>query len=230
MTLPLPRAVVFDLDGTLVDTAPDLTSALNWVLESEGREPLPEMDVRHMVGRGGRHLLMRGLAVSGVTASEAELDLLLPRFLAYYGDHVAERSTLFPGVEAALLSLSAHGVRLAVCTNKPIGLTEPLLAALGIDRHFQAILGGDSFTFRKPDPRHLLETLNRLEVAAAEAVMVGDSDSDVKAARGAGMPVIGVSFGYTETPIHELGVDKIIDHYDELLPALAGLRQVDIRS
>src|SRR5690606_18714538 len=144
MSFVLPRAVVFDLDGTLVDTAPDLANAMNWVLESEGVAPLPVDTVRNLVGRGARVLLARGFASSGVTLPEPELDRLLPRFLDYYGDHVAEQSAIFPGVMTALEVLAAADVRLAVCTNKPIGLTESLLDALGMSHLFQVMLGGDS--------------------------------------------------------------------------------------
>lgn len=219
----LPRAVVFDLDGTLVDTAPDLANAMNWVLQSEGVAPLPIDTVRPLVGRGARILLSRGFTASSVTLTDTELDRLLPRFLTYYGDHVAEQSTIFPGVVTALEALAAADVRLAVCTNKPIGLAESLLDALGLTRHFQIMLGGDSLDVRKPDPRHLLETVSRLGLAPADSIMVGDSETDIKAARGAAVPIVGVNFGYTETPIHELAPDHIIGHFDELIPALKTL-------
>jgi phosphoglycolate phosphatase len=155
--------------------------------------------------------------------AEAEIDRLLPRFLGHYGENVAERSAVFPGVVETLSSLGAANVRLAVCTNKPIGLTESLMAALGLDRHFEVMLGGDSLDVRKPDPRHLLETIHRLGLAAADAVMVGDSETDIKAARAAAVPVVAVDFGYTEIPIHDLGPDHVISHFDELIPVLTVL-------
>lgn len=220
MTGLFPAAVVFDLDGTLVDSAFDLTRALNWVLESEGREPVTLAAVRHMVGRGARVLIENGMMATGAPASEDDLARLLPRFLAYYSDHVADESILFPGALEVLHELRDAGVRLGICTNKPISLTHQLLRALAVDHLFPVVLGGDSLEVRKPDPRHILETVTRLEVPHTGAVMVGDSIHDITAAKGANVPVIGVTFGYSETPVDDLGADIVVRAYAEMPAAL----------
>lgn len=223
MTKNFPRAVVFDLDGTLADTAPDLTLALNWVLASVGRAAVDDLSVRHMVGQGAAHLIRQGMQATGAAATEEDLDHLLPRFLAFYSDHIADRSVLFPGVLDVLHTLTAEGIALAVCTNKPESLTHQLLRGLAVDHFFPVVVGGDSLPVRKPDPAHILATLHRLGVGAAEAVMVGDSVNDIRAAQGANVPVVGVTFGYTETPIEELGADLVIDRFAALPEALRHL-------
>ncbi|MDA5193623.1 phosphoglycolate phosphatase [Govanella unica] len=220
MTNDFPAAVIFDLDGTLVDSAFDLTGALNFVLRSENRPPVPLAAVRHMVGRGARVLIENGMAATGAAATEDDIARLLPLFLDYYSDHVADESILFPGARAVLLELAEANVRLGICTNKPISLTHQLLRALQIDDLFPAVLGGDSLPFRKPDPRHILETLRLLDIPATKAVMVGDSIHDIEAAKKAPMLVIGVTFGYSETPVADLLPDAVIDAYADLPAAL----------
>lgn len=217
----LPPALVFDLDGTLVDTAPDLTAVLNWVLEREGHAAVAESEVRHMVGRGARHLITQALLAAAKTPSEAELTRLFNDFIAYYGAHVADRSVVFEGVVDVLDICRQHGVRMGVCTNKPEGLSYQLLEALNLRSYFSTILGGDSLPVRKPDPAHLLKTMEAMGVGPRDTIMVGDSISDISAARGAGVPVVGVSFGYTDTPIAELNPDIIIDRFADLPQALA---------
>jgi phosphoglycolate phosphatase len=220
MTITFPGAVVFDLDGTLVDSAFDLTGALNHVLAAEGRARVPLDTVRHMVGRGARALIESGMEATGIPATDADIARMLPGFLDYYSDHVADESVLFPGVRDVLHELRDANVKLGICTNKPIALTHQLLRALEIDSLFSAVLGGDSLSFRKPDPRHILETLVLLGVPARDAVMIGDSIHDISAAKAAFMPVVGVTFGYSETPIAELEPDAIISAYSELPEAL----------
>jgi len=216
-------AVVFDLDGTLVDTAPDLAQALNHTLARHGLATLAPADVRPMIGDGARAMLRRGLAAAGTELEAARFETLAAELLAYYWDHVAVRSRPFPGVVDALDRLAAGGVKCAVCTNKPFGLTERLLRLLQLWPRFQAVLGGDSLPVRKPDPGHLLGTLDRLQVPPERAVMVGDSANDVNVARGAGVAVVVVSFGYTAVPAAELGADAVIDHFEGLPQALARL-------
>lgn len=224
MTNSFPSAVLFDLDGTLVDTAPDLTHALNWVLARENCPAVTLDEVRHMVGKGARHLMRRGLEAAGVPPTEDKLDALLPVFLEHYGAHIADDSRLFPGAAAAVEELAGAGVKLAICTNKPEDLSRDLLAALGVDGLFPTVVGGDSLAVRKPDPEHILETLRRMGADPDDAVMVGDSINDIAAARDAGVPVIAVTFGYTETPVTELGADLVVDDFADLVPALRRIR------
>ncbi len=218
----LPATVVFDLDGTLVDTAPDLCAALNHALAVLGRPLVPAADVRHMVGHGARKLLERGLAASGAV-SPALVEAGVPPFLAFYADHIADGSRPYPGVEAALDALAAAGSIVAICTNKPTHLSAALVSALGWDGRFAANLGFDAVPQPKPDPGHLLATIAAAGGAPGATVFVGDSITDTTAARAAGVPCIAVSFGFADRPVAALGADLLIDHYDDLLPALRRL-------
>ena len=220
----LPATVVFDLDGTLVDTAPDLCAALNHALRELGRPPVPAADVRHMVGHGARKLLERGLAASG-DVSPALVEAGVAPFLGYYADHIADGSRPYPGVEVALDTLALAGCRLAICTNKPVALSRALVSALGWDGRFVANLGFDSVAAPKPDPGHLLAAIVAAGGQRETAAFVGDSITDTTTARAAGVPVIAVSFGFSDRPIAELGADGVIDHYDDLIPALQRLRR-----
>lgn len=206
------QRVVFDLDGTLVDSAPDLTEALNHVLTELGRPAVDIDDVRHMVGQGARKLIELGLASTG-GADGTDMDTLLDAFLAHYADHVADHTRPFPGALALIDRLTAAGVRLGLCTNKPIGLTRTLMAALDLDRHFDTMIGGDSLEVRKPDPRPLQMVLDGMAGNGA-ALMVGDTATDVATARNAGVPVVVVRFGYSRTPVDALGADLVIDDFD----------------
>jgi phosphoglycolate phosphatase len=218
----LPATVVFDLDGTLVDTAPDLCAALNHALNALGRPGVPADDVRHMVGHGARKLLERGLATSG-DVSSAIIEAGVPHFLEYYAAHIADGSRPFDGVEAALDQLAAAGTRLAICTNKPVALSMALVSALGWDRRFVANLGFDSVPVPKPDPGHVLAAIALAGGEPATTIFVGDSITDTTAARAAGVPVVAVSFGFSDRTVGALGADAIIDHYRELLPVLRQL-------
>jgi phosphoglycolate phosphatase len=215
----LPATVVFDLDGTLVDTAPDLCAALNHALNALGRPGVPADDVRHMVGHGARKLLERGLATSGEVLPEI-IEAGVPHFLDFYAAHIADGSRPFDGVETALDALMAAGTRLAICTNKPVALSMALVSALGWDRRFAANLGFDSVPNPKPDPGHVLAAIAAAGGRPESTIFVGDSITDTTAARAAGVPVVAVSFGFSDRPVAALGAHAIIDHYDELLPAL----------
>jgi phosphoglycolate phosphatase len=219
MSPSLPT-IVFDLDGTLADTAEDLVATLNLILVREGLEAIPASSARELIGYGSRALLQRGFAVQGRTVTPSRLETLFEDFLAHYGSHLADATRLFPGVEAALDRLSQKGHRLAVCTNKHEKLSRELLGALGVASRFQAICGRDTFTFCKPDPRHLTETVLLAGGSAAAAIMVGDSKTDIDTARAAELPVIAVPFGYTDIPVAELAPDSIIDHFDEIDAAI----------
>lgn len=212
--------VVFDLDGTLADTAPDLTAALNHSLRQLGRAPVPEASVRHMVGQGARALLGKGLAATG-GMTEALVEQGFPIFLDYYERHICEGSRAFPGLERALDELAALDVKLAVCTNKLEGLSRKFLDAIGWSLRFDALVGGDTVGTRKPDPAPLIEAIARC--GGGRAAFVGDSITDTMTGRNANVPTVAVSFGFSDRPVAELGADQLIDHFDQLLPSLREL-------
>jgi phosphoglycolate phosphatase len=226
MARSLPATVVFDLDGTLVDTAPDLTAALNVALGMLGRPAVDPATVRHLVGHGARALIERGLALSG-GGGAAEIARALPVFLDHYAAHIAVASRPYTGAEDALDALAAAGVGLAICTNKPVGLSRALIAALGWSDRFAANLGGDSLAVRKPDPHHLLATITAAGGDPRSTVFIGDTAVDVAAARAAQVPVIVVGFGFADRPAAELGGDAVIAHFDALLPTLREVVAVD---
>ncbi|HYM30289.1 MAG TPA: phosphoglycolate phosphatase [Candidatus Cybelea sp.] len=216
-------AILFDLDGTLVDTAPDICAALNWVLEKRRLPPIDPASVRTMIGDGAAKLVERGLVAAGAQSPDVQ-QAAVADFLTHYQDNISRLSRPFPGAVDALAALKASQYRLAVCTNKLERFTVKLLDDLNMTHFFDAIVGGDTLGVQKPDARHLLGTLQRLGAEAANAAMVGDSANDVSAARNAGVPVIAVSFGYTKVAPQQLGADRLIDSFSELLAALRALR------
>ena len=215
--------IVFDLDGTLIDTAPDLIDTLNVILARHGVPGVAFDDARSMIGAGVKPLLQRALASKGLHLPAGEIDRLYDEYLQLYAAHIADRSRPFPGLEGALDTLAAQGCRLAVCTNKLEWLSVRLLDALGLTPRFSAICGQDTFTMRKPDPDMLRLTIVRAGGDTGHALMVGDSMTDVATARAAGVPVVAVDFGYTETPAAELGADRLISHFDALPAAVRQL-------
>ena len=215
--------LVFDLDGTLVDTAPDLIAALNFVLEGEGLPPIPLHSARNMIGAGARKLIERGLEREGRAASVKDINRMTVDFVEYYAAHIADASRPFEGLEGALDELSSHGFRFAVCSNKLEWLSKRLLDQLGLSARFAAICGGDTFGVSKPDPDILRQTVVRAGGRLATTVMVGDAGTDIGVARRAGVPVIAVSFGYTDVPIVELKPDRLIHHLRELPDAVRAL-------
>jgi phosphoglycolate phosphatase len=221
MALAFPETVVFDLDGTLVDTAPDLSAALNAVLVEQGRPRVPLDDVRHMVGRGARVLIERAMHATGTPSDAAAIDDFVAHFLRHYEANIAVTSRPFDGAEAVVRRLAARGHKLGVCTNKPVGLARKLLEELKLLDVFPVVLGADSRAYRKPDPRHLFDTISELGGRPDSAVLIGDSETDVLTAKAANVPVIVVSFGYTEIPVRDLGADLVIDHYRTLEDALS---------
>ncbi|HEY1582286.1 MAG TPA: phosphoglycolate phosphatase [Chthoniobacterales bacterium] len=212
--------VVFDLDGTLANTAPDLTDALNHMLVRLGRRTVPATQVIEMVGRGMRNLIERGLGATG-EVTPALVDRALPIFLEYYEPHLADKSRPYDGAAAALDLLQVRGARLAICTNKPEGLTRKLLDAFGWTEKFASVIGGDTLPVRKPDALPLREAIAR--AGGGRAVMVGDSVTDIQTARAAGLPCLAVTFGFRDRPVAELGATLLIDRFDELVPALEKL-------
>ena len=215
--------IAFDLDGTLVDTAPDLMGSLNVVLAERGLAPLPLASARHLVGRGALALLERGFAEAGEVLSDEEGQALLVRFIDVYRGRIADESFAFDGLEAALDRLSAAGARLCVCTNKPTALSTLLIGKLGLTERFASVVGADSTPFRKPDGRHITDAVVKAGGDPARCIMVGDSEADVAAARSAAVPVIVVPFGYTETPPDQLGGDRLVEHYADLFDAVVAL-------
>jgi len=218
-----PLAIVFDLDGTLVDTAPDLLGALNAVLTVEGHEPVAPSDLRHIVGHGARAMFEHALLRTGASVSPERMELLTDRFLAYYRVNIARGSRPFPGVPETLTFFAGTGAELGVCTNKPQDLTELLLDALDLTRHFPVVIGGGRTPYNKPDPRHLLEVVSALKGRRERAILIGDSPVDVAAARAANIPVIAMSYGYTPVPAHELGADAVVDDFAKLPEAVSRL-------
>jgi phosphoglycolate phosphatase len=215
--------IAFDLDGTLVDTAPDLIGTLNWLLAEEGLAPLALDEARPFIGRGAKWMIERGFQAAQAPLAPERLQPLFERFIERYNAHIADESRPFPGAVAALENLKAQGAKLAVCTNKLTGLSVSLLDALGLSRLFDAVVGADAAPAAKPDPRHLEAAILAAGGALDRAIMVGDAATDAGAARAAGVPLILVSFGYTETPARELDPDILIDHFDQLPDACARL-------
>ena len=227
--MSVAATLVFDLDGTLADTAPDLMGALNFVLKREGVAPLPVGAARRLLGAGGRALIQRGFAESGREIDAATLERLFVDFLAYYNAHIADGSTLFPGVVSCLDRCAGAGWRLAVCTNKMELSTKLLLGKLGVLDRFAFVCGQDTFGIGKPDPKPLVETVRAAGGALESAVMVGDSKTDVAIARAAGVPVVCVDFGYTDVPVAELGPDRVVSHFDAVFDAAVALLEAERR-
>jgi phosphoglycolate phosphatase len=215
--------VVFDLDGTLVDSAPDLVATLNVIFAREGLPPVAYDTARNLVGGGARSMIERSLAAQERKLDTAGVDGLVKDFVEHYAAHIADRSRAFPGLEAALDELAADGCRFAVCTNKLQWLSVRLLDALGLANRFAAICGADTFGLQKPHPDLLRRTIARAGGDPDHAVMVGDSISDIATARAAGVPVVAVDHGYTETPVSELGPDRVISAFAELPSAVFDL-------
>jgi phosphoglycolate phosphatase len=218
-----PPLLVLDLDGTLVDTAGDLIATLNAVLAAEGLPPAAPAAVARMIGHGARAMLATALRAHGSEPEGGRLDTLTARFIDHYAGHLADSSRPFPGAVEALDRFRDAGWRLAVCTNKFERLSRSLLEQLALADRFAVIAGQDTFAHRKPDPRHLSETIAAAGGDPRSSVMVGDSDVDVRTAQAAGVPVVAVGFGYSPLPVRQLGADIVIDRFDDLFDAAAGL-------
>jgi phosphoglycolate phosphatase len=213
-------ALIFDLDGTLVDTAPDLLGALNAILQQEGRPPVNHADLRHLVGFGARTMMIEAFKMTGAPMDDTRLPALIDDFIAHYRKHIAVVSRPFPGVESTLAALKTDGARMGVLTNKPQELTDLLLRAVNLASYFNAIHGAGRLGYNKPDARvfhHVVE-----ELGGGPALMIGDSATDVATARAAGVKVILVSYGYTPEPAAALGGDVVIDDFAEI-PTVARL-------
>jgi phosphoglycolate phosphatase len=215
--------IVFDLDGTLVDTAPDILAYLNDMLIELGRPDLALDRVRPMIGDGVRALLIRGLEASGGVPDDLDIDALFHRYLHRYAKEPVRTGRPYPGMVDLLEALASSGVRMGVCTNKPQAPADRLLRMLDLDRFFPAVIGGDALPLKKPDAAHLLAVLERLDVKPERATLVGDSAIDLETARAAGIPCILVSYGYTAIPAAALGADRVVDRAADLAAALTSL-------
>jgi phosphoglycolate phosphatase len=212
--------IIFDLDGTLVDTAPDLLGALNVVLRDAGHRTIDDEEIRKLVGHGVRRLFEQAFETTGAVVGEEELAEHHDAFLRHYRANIAVDSRPFPSVTETLEALIAEGAALGICTNKAQDLTDRLLNELNMTRHFGSVIGVGAKPYNKPDPRHLLDVVAALKGDARRAVMVGDSAVDVNTAKAANIPVILMSYGYRVEPAHELGADAISDDFAEI-PELA---------
>jgi len=221
----MSKVAVFDLDGTLADTAPDMMDALNYVLAAEGLPALAEDLANCLIGAGARNLVVRGFEMAGSDPRQADEERRFQAFMERYEKDICRRTRLFPDVVQALDGLAADGYVFGVCTNKTERQSRMLLEALGILDRFKVVCGGDSLPWRKPDPRPLAATIERVCAVPRFSVMIGDSGIDVETARSAGVPVIAVSFGYTERPVAEYGPDALIDGFGDLRRAVRALSQ-----
>ena len=219
-----PGALLFDLDGTLVDSQRDLATAVNRLLGEAGLAPLTLAAIAEMVGDGAGKLIARAFATWGrPDAADDEAAARLARFLAIYDEGLTLETRPYPGVLETLAALGRAGWTMAVCTNKPEAPSRRILAELGLEGFFAAVAGGDSFPTRKPDPGHLLAALASLGAKPAHSVMVGDSANDVTSAQQAGVTAVAVAYGYSRVPVAELGADCVIAEFHELPAALAAL-------
>lgn len=212
--------VVFDLDGTMIDTAPDLIDSLNHTIAARGLAPVTFADLTHLVGQGARVMIRRAFALREASLDDSEVEPLLARFLDHYSQHMPGKSRLYDGLTDCFDRLEAAGMRLAVCTNKLEQLALPLLDKMHLTKRFAAITGGDTFPVRKPDARHLLGTIERAGGEPARSILIGDSINDIMAAKNAGIGSIGVTFGYSDVPVAELAPTRIIGHFEELTAEL----------
>ena len=227
----MKQAVIFDLDGTLIDSLPDVLGALNPVLEGAGRRPVTMEEGRLMVGGGAEPLIERAFDITGDAISSEEVRSYVDAFAANYHAVPARHTTIFDGVIPALETLAARGYQLGICTNKPHDSAHTALKALGLGHHFSSCIGKTAWPFHKPDRRHYHAVAEELGVAPANSLYIGDSETDVETARNVGVPIILVPFGYSRIPASDLGGDRLIGHFselatvvDELLPATAHIK------
>lgn len=214
--MPL-KALIFDLDGTLIDSAPDLRTATNKLLHHYNRRAISMSEVKKFVGNGAAKLIERAFKATGEKANPADISNLTHEFLSFYDGHETDETCLYVGVLEALTSLKEKGYRLALCTNKPQNPSENVLRDLGIADFFEVVLGGDQLASKKPNPEMIHWVLNKMKLNVDEALMIGDSPNDIDAAKNAGMRNVAVSYGYRKVTIEELNADIVIDEFQQLL-------------
>ena len=229
MTATAPT-IVFDLDGTLVDTHPDLIGTLSWLMEDEGLDGIDFAEAKTLIGHGMKPMVEKALRLKGRGQTQEEVEAVFARYIGVYETRLTRESRPFPGMIEALDRLAGQGMVLAVCTNKVERLARKLLEELDMARRFAVIAGADTYPVRKPDPGHILMTVRDAGGDPVRAVMVGDSDPDIRAAQAAGVPVIAYAGGYTSVPLDSLGPDVIIDHYDDLPAVVERLLSVAHRT
>ncbi|OWV86693.1 phosphoglycolate phosphatase [Rhizobium sp. R72] len=215
-----PALIVFDLDGTLLDTHTDLVESINHTIAELGIAPVSYGDLTYLVGHGAKVMIERACGLRGHPLSQEQLPALLDRFIAHYANNMPGHTLPYPGLIEAMNQLKSAGCKLAVCTNKLEGLARSLIEKLELIHYFDAITGGDTFAVRKPDAQHLLGTIERAGGDFRNTVMIGDSVNDILVARNAGVPSIAVPFGYSDVPVETLGPTRMITHFNELTPAL----------
>jgi phosphoglycolate phosphatase len=220
-----PAAIIWDLDGTLVDSAPDLADALSTLLREHGYPGLAEDQVRCMIGNGVAKLIARGFATAGETVTRQQLQYLVPRFLLTYAACATNKTRLYEGAQSVLQHFANAGVRQGICTNKPEDITHQILSGLSIAQHFDVVIGGDTTAAKKPDPLPLRTCLAALKAAPRESMVIGDSGVDVASARAMNMPVGIVVFGYARDAVTNLGADFLIEKLSLLPASLRGLRE-----
>lgn len=213
-------ALLFDLDGTIIDSAPDVCASVNRTLETMDRPPITVEDTKMLVGFGARTLCEKTLAMTGKPGSEEDVNLLLTGFLDSYRKNPSEHTVVFPGALEALNLFKDAGIQLGICTNKPEATCFPVLDALELRHFFSSVICGDTLEFRKPDPRHVFHTLDDMGAELSKTAFIGDSEADIEAANNAGLPSVLVTFGYCHVPFDELGANAVIDHFHELDEAL----------
>jgi phosphoglycolate phosphatase len=208
----LPRAVIWDLDGTLVDSAPDICRALNSTLAAFGRDALDERDVRRMIGDGVAKLIERGFSATGARPEQQSITQAVELFMVHYSEDPVVSTCLFPGAVDALSGIAALGVPQGICTNKPEAVSRAVLRELGIDACFEAVVGGGTTRARKPDPAPLEHCMTRLgALHGRQGLMIGDSAIDVATARAVGMTVGLVTFGYARSDVRTIGADFLVE-------------------
>ncbi|WP_342359596.1 HAD hydrolase-like protein [Terrarubrum flagellatum] len=214
------RTIIFDLDGTLVDTAPDLIVAINKTLVAAGHREITPSVLRPAMSFGARRMVEVGLAWQGVSVDSGIVDSLTSALLAHYADNVAVESQPYPYVREVLVELSERDAILCVCTNKMESLSRQLLAALHLEHHFKAICGRDSLLVSKPHPGHLIGTVERAGGILQRSIMIGDSEVDIATAKAACVPVVAIEHGYSDKPLAQLLPDALISDFSQLLAAI----------
>lgn len=221
--MPQKSLIIFDLDGTLANTGPDLMGTLNRIVAPHGISPMSLETINYVLGQGARAMIERSFDLAGKKLSKELQDKLLEDFLADYAENICVESHLYDGVLEAMNSLESVGFTFSICTNKSESMARLLLQELGVLERFSSLTGGDTFGFRKPDARHLVKTAELAGKTISDAIMIGDSKADIGAARNAAIPSIAVSFGYSDLPVQELGATRIIHEFSKLPDAVKSI-------
>ena len=223
MSTPTAGAVIFDLDGTLIDSLPDVVGAMNLLLAEESRRAITVAEGQRMVGEGAVAMVERAFSATGEPVSGSPLATLTARYVAHYRATPVKDTTIYPGVLDVLRRFEAESVAMGVCTNKPHDMSRIVLDALGLDRYFSSVIGGDALDVKKPDAGHVFAVLDELDADRRTAVFVGDSPTDMAAARNAGLPSVAVAYGYSKVPAADLDADVLIEDFSALPDAIASL-------